>query len=261
MNILDISKLEMIFIKKCLYLMKIIITESQLKKIISNTLIENITEWNDVIRFPQGFVDKKGPEWKRARISSESEKHPNLDPSGFQWFGDTLRHNGKSSPKSAPKQKISKPEGMSPKQYEDSIVKKYNEKYAKESQSLFPEEEFRPIRNSGRYFRGEADYSNYYEISNYGRLKVINFEDASKCRIVNGYDAPSSKAMQFNLNGDQHTCPPVHNMVADAFLEPKDPHDFMVKHKNGDYHDNRAENLEWVPRKNRRNNLSVKLKG
>ena len=236
------------------------LTEGQLKSVISESIKRVLNEWTDIATFPKEFIMKKGREWQTERLKKEAEKHPDLDPAGFQWFGNTIRHNDKKKPKGAPKQKISKPEGMSVEEYEDSIVKKYNEKYLKETEALYPDEEFRPIVNSGRYFRGEADYSQYYEISNYGRLKVLDLSDASRCRIVNGYDAPTSKAMQFNLNGEQHTCPPVHSMVADAWLEPKDPHDFMVKHKNGDYHDNRAENLEWVPRKNRRNNLSVKLK-
>lgn len=241
--------------------MKITITESQLRYLISNTLNESLDEWQTIMRFPQGYTAKKGEQWKKERIEKEIEKNPKLDPNGFRWFGDELKHNEKLRPKTAPRPKIGKPEGMSPKEYEENIVKKYNPKYEQESQALMPGEEFRPVVNTGRYFRGDADFSSYYEISNYGRLKVIDFSDASKCRIMNGYDAPTSRAMQFNLNGEQHTCPPVHSMVADAFLEPKDPHDFMVRHINGDYHDNRAENLQWVPRKNRKENLSVKLKG
>ncbi|MBP5454965.1 MAG: HNH endonuclease [Paludibacteraceae bacterium] len=235
--------------------MKIKISESQFRYIIREAINEaaGIEE-----KFPPGFIQKKGKQWA---IDYMTKKHPELDPAGFFVVGDAIRSNGKLRPKPMQKPKISKPEGMSPKEYEETIVKRCNPKYQEDSQTLYPGEEFRPVVNTGRYFRGEADFSSYYEISNYGRLKVIDFSDASKCRIMNGYDAPTSRAMQFNLNGEQHTCPPVHSMVADAFLEPKDPHDFMVRHINGDYHDNRAENLQWVPRKNRKENLSVKLKG
>lgn len=228
------------------------IAESQLRNIISESIQSILFESLELAK-------NVPPQIQKQYIAKMIKEYPDLDPAGFFYVGNNLKHNGKKKPY-VPKEKISKPEGMGDKEYIEKIVKPNNQEFAKSENSLYSDEQFRPIVNSGRYFRGEADYSKSYEISNYGRLRVIDYNDASKCRIVNGYPAPTSKAMQFNLNGDNHTCPPVHSMVADAWLEPKDPHLFAVKHKDGDWHNNYVGNLMWVPRKNRRDNLSVKLK-
>lgn len=89
--------------------MKVKITESQLKKIIA----ESLSEYIDIMKFPPGFVSKKGEQWKRERAAKEAEKHPDLDPAGFQWIGDTLRHNEKKRPKATPKPKIVRKDGES----------------------------------------------------------------------------------------------------------------------------------------------------
>jgi hypothetical protein len=237
--------------------MKIRLTESQLRNIIAKTLNESMDEWQSVMRFPQGFVSKKGEDWKRERINKEAEKNPNLDPAGYQWFGDELRHNEKPRPKSAPKPKrqiISKPEGMSDEEYEQKLVIPNNPKF-REKLEQYDDEEFRPIVNGGRYFGGAADYGCDYEVSNRGRLKVLNHSDAIKSNIYDPYPAPTRKAMQFHLNAmddegnKMFTCPNVAYMVANAFLGEHDPSQYTIRHKDGDWRNNNAENLEWVPAK------------
>ena len=64
--------------------------------------------------------------------------------------------------------------------------------------------------------------------------------------------------MQFHLNGygddgaSMKTCPDVKYIVADAWLEPHDTKEFKVIHIDGDYHNNRVDNLKWVPKKTQR---------
>ena len=169
-----------------------------------------------------------------------------VNPTDFtKGKSDTIVYSPKRTAK--PKQQtISKPEDMS--------VEEYKEKYVIPMKPELKDEdgeEWRPVPNKGRYFGGEADYSNYYEISNLGRLRLINLQNAAKSSISCGYDAPTRKAMQFHLNhkSGMNTCPDVKYMVADAFLGEHDLQDNMVIHIDGDYHNNRADNLKWVPRK------------
>ena len=169
-----------------------------------------------------------------------------VNPADFtKGKSDSIVYSPKRQAK--PKQEtISKPEDMS--------VEEYKEKYVIPMKPELKDEEgeeWRPVPNKGRYFGGEADYSNYYEISNLGRLRLINLQNAAKSSISCGYDAPTRKAMQFHLNhkSGMNTCPDVKYMVADAFLGEHDLQDNMVIHIDGDYHNNRADNLKWVPRK------------
>ena len=167
----------------------------------------------------------------------------------FDYNGLRLIYN----PKTVKRQKISKPEGMSIDAYYRKYVLPNNPSMAEEEEK-YPDEEWRPIQNIGRYFMGAADYTNVYEVSNYGRLKMINLDDAAKSRIYMGYNAPTRGAMQAHLNttdvnGNKlQTTGFIGNIVADAFLEPRDPKKFMVKHKDGNYGNNHVDNLEWVPR-------------
>jgi hypothetical protein len=232
--------------------MKITITESQFKYIISKTINESVDEWQTIMKFPQGYTAQKGEQWKKERIAKEIEKNPKLDPNGFHWFGDELKHNEKLRPKSAPRPKIGKPEGMSDKEYEQKLVIPNNEKYRAQL-AKYDDEEFLPIVNGGRYFGGAVDYGCDYEVSNKGRLKVLNHGDVLKSNIYDPYPAPTRKAMQFHLNAmddegnKMFTCPNVAYMVANAFLGEHDPSQYTIRHKDGDWRNNNVENLEWVP--------------
>lgn len=222
--------------------MRIVITESQLKHILGSTLRESENFANGV------------PKQLRAKfLKKVASEHPELDPAGFFYVGGSLKHNGKKSQKAAPREKISKPEGMSNAEYEQKLVIPNNKEY-REQLARCEGEEFRPIVNGGRYFGGTADYGCDYEISNKGHLKVLNHGDVIKSKIYDPYPAPTRKAMQFHLNGfdnqgnAQKTCPNVAYMVANAFLGEHDPVNFLVIHKDGNWQNNDAENLEWVPR-------------
>ena len=168
----------------------------------------------------------------------------------FDFDGINIIYNPKTT---SPRQKISKPADMPI----DTYYQKYvlpNKPELAQQEKEYPDEEWKPVQNIGRYFKGAVDYSNAYEISNYGRLKIINLDDAVKSRIYTGYDASSRGSIQAHLNvrdenGDlKQTTGFMGNIVADAFLEPHDPKKFIVIHKDGNYGNNHVSNLEWVPR-------------
>lgn len=165
----------------------------------------------------------------------------------------TIVYQPKRTAKPKP-QTISKPENMSVEEYKEKFVIPMNPDLKD-----LEDEEWRPVPNKGRYFGGEADYGNYYEISNLGRLRTINLQNAAKSSISCGYDAPTRKAMQFHLNhkSGMNTCPDVKYMVADAFLGEHDLENNMVVHIDGDYHNNRADNLKWVPRKKKGKEMNI----
>ena len=177
-----------------------------------------------------------------------------VNPADFvQGKNGTIVYQPKRTAKPKP-QTISKPENMSVEEYKEKFVIPMNPDLKD-----LENEEWRPVPNKGRYFGGEADYGNYYEISNLGRLRTINLQNAAKSSISCGYDAPTRKAMQFHLNhkSGMNTCPDVKYMVADAFLGEHDLENNMVVHIDGDYHNNRADNLKWVPRKKKGKEMNI----
>ena len=223
---------------------RIILKESRLRQIIKEVINEEI-----------GKGIKKGDTFNIGRnnpmvmVKMIAQKY-GVRKEDFNFDGLKLIYNPKIKAK---RQKISKPDDMPI----DVYYRKYvlpNKPELENEENKYSDEEWRPIQNIGRYFKGAVDYSNAYEISNYGRLKIINLEDAIKSRIYTGYDASTRGSMQAHLNvrdenGDlKQTTGFIGNMVADAFLEPHDPKKFMVIHKDGNYGNNHVDNLEWVPR-------------
>ncbi|MBP5722950.1 MAG: HNH endonuclease, partial [Bacteroidales bacterium] len=182
------------------------------------------------------------PEQLAKMIASKS----GVTPTDFtKGKSDTIVYSPKRTAK--PKQQtISKPEDMSVEEYKEKYVIPMNPELKDEEG-----EEWRPVPNKGRYFGGDAQFDKYYEVSNYGRLRMINLGNAAKSSLITVYDAPTRKGMQVTLNaGDGlRSTPNVKYMVADAFLGEHDTEDNMVIHIDGDYHNNRADNLKWVPRK------------
>ena len=157
-----------------------------------------------------------------------------------------------------------KPEGMSDEEYLE-IVRKVNKRFA-DAEGEIEGEEWRPVVNPGLYFGGEADFSKKYEVSNFGRIRVINFADPMRSRISNGYFAPQRKAMQFTMksqaeSGKSHkTTPHLHNMVAAAFLDAPegDLSHYEVHHIDGDWTNNKVDNLVYQKRGTSRMNNKEK---
>lgn len=150
-----------------------------------------------------------------------------------------------------PKKKtaIKKPKGMTISDYFEQIVLLNNQEVAKQI-TLFEGEKWLPIQNIGRYFGGNVDYSMFYEVSDKGRIKIIDCGDVMKCKITSGYDTPTRNAMQFTLNDKEgkRTTSDVKYMVADAFMGEHDIKLNEVIHIDGDYHNNDVKNLMWVER-------------
>lgn len=197
---------------------------------------------NEMFNVPQGF--------SANQIAKMIAFKYGVDASDFTFdkLGNKLIY--------APKKKaiIKKPKGMSVADYYNNIVLASNKKLA-ETEKKYINEEWKPVQNLGRYFEGKVDYSCLYEVSNMGRLRCIDVNNAMNCSISDGYDAPTRNAMQFHLNAKGingetlNTCPDVKYMVADAFLEQQDPKKYIVVHIDGDYHNNKVSNLAWVERK------------
>lgn len=171
---------------------------------------------------------------------------------------DFIYKPAKRKNSSGEKQFKGKPEGMSDADYLD-IVRQQNKKFA-EQESEIQGEEWRPVQNPGLYFGGDVDYSKSYEVSNMGRIRVIDFNDPMRSRISGGYDAPQRKARQFTMYGANErgerrkTTPHLANMVAAAFLDPPEGElsSYYVEHLDGDYNNNRLDNLRYVKRSGRK---------
>lgn len=190
---------------------------------------------NDSFGIPQGFNAKQTAKMIAAKFG--------VNASDFVQFGNTIIFQ--------PKKKVvfSKPANMSVKDYFEKIVLPNNDEIAA-MVAMYDDEVWLPIQNIGRYFEGEVDYSQFYEVSNKGRIKMIDCGNAMKSNISVGYDTPTRNAMQFTLNdrNGKRTTSDVKYMVADAFLGDHDIKLNEVIHIDGDYHNNKSENLMWVTR-------------
>ena len=201
--------------------------------------MNNTINKGDKFTIPQGF--------KPATMAKMIASKYGCDPNDFQLSGKQLVYIPKK------RKAVAKPKNMTVEEYYRTIVLKLNPKLETKSKE-FQDEEWRPVQNLGRYFGGEVNFGLYYEVSNEGRLKTIDLKDAEKSSISYGYDAPTRQAMQFHLNAydsqgnPQKTCPDVKYIVADAFLEPHDTKEYIVIHIDGDYHNNKVNNLMWVKR-------------
>ena len=87
-------------------------------------------------------------------------------------------------------------------------------------------------------------YEGLYEISNFGRVKSLNYKHTGKEKIINFGKNPKGyyKVALFNDSIRKDTL--VHRMVAEAFIPNPDnlPH---VNHKDENKTNNRVDNLEW----------------
>jgi hypothetical protein len=106
-----------------------------------------------------------------------------------------------------------------------------------------------------KYLKGEKwlairGYEGLYEISNYGRVRSLNYRKTGKRKVLKCH-ARLGYYMKTSLVKDGvRKYYRVHRLVAEAFLPPPLEGHTQVHHKNGDKRDNRVldgySNLEWV---------------
>lgn len=88
----------------------------------------------------------------------------------------------------------------------------------------------------------EISGSSGYLVSNFGRVKSLNFNRTGKPGILKQTQCGSYNTV--NIRGKIRL---VHRLVAEAFI-PNPEKKPQVNHISCDTHDNRADNLEWVTR-------------
>lgn len=184
-----------------------------------------------------------------------------MNPDDFEYIGNgkfvykvkQKKTNPRTKKPKFRSQDLGRKDGETEQEYLER-VREINPKFA-EVEGEIPGEEWRPIVNKGRYFSGDTDYTKAYEVSNMGRIRIIDFENPMRSRISSGYDAPGKNARNFHLDlPGFKTTPPIHTLVADAWLpEPEGGiENYDVEHIDGNYHNNRADNLRYVLKKGRR---------
>lgn len=88
----------------------------------------------------------------------------------------------------------------------------------------------------------EISVASGYLVSNFGRVKSLNFNRTGKPVFLKQTQCGSYNTV--NIRGKIRL---VHRLVAEAFI-PNPENKPQVNHISCDTHDNRVENLEWVTR-------------
>lgn len=118
-------------------------------------------------------------------------------------------------------------------------------------------------------WRDAVGHEGYYQVSNLGRVRSVDRRIRSgprehSTRIRKGrilrLTSDSGGYLHLTLSKEcRPTSRTVHRLVAIAFLGLRVGHE--VNHKNGNKHDNRLSNLEWVtPAENQRHAIKIGLK-
>lgn len=191
-------------------------------------------------------------------------EYPNLDPDGFFYVGNNLKHTGKKVKATAKKEKIVRKEGESNASFAQRLSKvdsKFSKEYKKHENEIF-----RPIENvMNRLLGGNVDYTDTFEVSNMGTFRVMNGNEGWGTYPKPYLQKKHGKAFEYqvHLNKENDGCFVVKNIVAFAFPEsvkqPFNISDYQsysqfvkhwgIEHIDGDKSNNSAENLKWVARK------------
>ena len=96
----------------------------------------------------------------------------------------------------------------------------------------------------GEIWKPVIGYYGLYEVSNFGRVKSINYNKTGKERLMKQVvNKQGYYQVTLHKNGSM-AAKKVHRLVAEAFI-PNPNNLPCVNHKNEDKTDNRVENLEW----------------
>lgn len=243
-------------------LLKQIIRES-----INKVLNEEVTPgtyWN----MPYGLSSDK-----MIKIISQKE---NIEPLDLKIDGNKIIYmpskKRKSTRMTSPKRKkISKPEGMDFDTYFNKYVLPNNPEEQKKAAEYGNSEQWKPVPNKGRFFKGELDPSQCVEVSNMGRVRFIDGNDAMRSGINKGvYFAPTRNGVQVHINAMGADGRPLRttgllaNMVIDAWFDPEgelDKNKYKVIYLDGNPQNCRLDNLDYVPiqrgRKRNQNDTTV----
>ena len=91
-------------------------------------------------------------------------------------------------------------------------------------------------------------YEGYYQVSNMGNVKSLNYRRTGKERIMKpGDNGKGYLRVGLSKDGKRKSCK-VHRLVAEAFIQfvPEANTSYEVDHKNTDRTDNRVSNLCYV---------------
>lgn len=87
-------------------------------------------------------------------------------------------------------------------------------------------------------------YEGKYQISNYGRVKSLQYHKGSDARVLKARVNTRYEYVVLSKNNKIKHCY-IHRLVAKYFV-PNPEGKSYVNHKDGNKHNNRADNLEWA---------------
>ena len=96
-------------------------------------------------------------------------------------------------------------------------------------------------------------YEGYYQVSNLGRVKSLNYRGSKKEKILATNLERTGYVRTHLCKEGQHKTIRIHRLVAEAFL-PNPDNKNCIDHINTNRADNRVENLRWVTHEENCNN-------
>lgn len=89
------------------------------------------------------------------------------------------------------------------------------------------------------------DFNGLYQISNYGRVKSLNYNKTGKEKILKPYKQKSGHLSIILYKNGKKVSTYVHRLVATCFID--NPHNYpVVNHKDENPSNNCVDNLEWT---------------
>ena len=226
------------------------ITESQLQSIIKRSINESASVQPLKPGASFSIIQSFGTE---KTINIIAKKY-GVNPKYFIVKNGMIIYTPHRTTAKRQKTNISKPVNMSNEEYTNKVVIPHMIEKGKEEFANLKDEEWRPLPNKGRYFRGELDPSEFVEVSNMGRVRIINCANGNKSKIGSGYYAPTRGAVQFHLNATDSSGQPLRttgfiaNMIFDAFVDPEgelDPNKVKIIYIDGNPRNCRLDNLDF----------------